>query len=163
MGVDIYTSSGILFTLEDAIDKFFKGITSAKLKKLIPEIESTLEDDEEHKANLKAISAIADLKIWFNEFANSKINDDYLQDEDKLSDIFNIILENTKFVDLPDVSFQYFTSNRYSGYDVPTETICVIFSDIGIFETKLTKKGQKLAKLIGSKNVQQTTWTVYSY
>lgn len=162
MGVDIYTSSGILFTLEDAVEKFFKGITTAKIKKLIPEIESELEDDE-NKENLKAISNIADLKIWFVEFANSKISDDYLQDEDKLVDIFNIILENSKFADLPDVSFEYFTSNRYSGYDVPTETICVIFSDIGIFETKLTKKGQKLAKLIGSKNVQQTTWTVYSY
>lgn len=162
MGVDIYTSSGILFTLEDAVDKFFKGITATKIKKLIPEIESSLEDDE-NKENLKAISNIADLKIWFIEFANSKINDDYLQDEDKLSDIFNIILENSKFIDLPDVSFEYFTSNRYSGYDVPTETICVIFSDIGIFETKLTKKGQKLAKLIGHKNVTQTTWTVYSY
>lgn len=162
MGVDIYTSSGILFTLEDAAEKFFKGITTAKIKKLIPEIESELENDE-NKENLKAISNISDLKIWFVEFANSKISDDYLQDQDKLVDIFNIILENGKFSDLPDVSFEYFTSNRYSGYDVPTETICVIFSDIGIFETKLTKKGQKLAKLIGSKNVQQTTWTVYSY
>ena len=69
MGVDIYTSSGILFTLEDAVDKFFKGITTVKIKKLIPEIESELEDDE-NKENLKAISNIADLKVWFIEFAN---------------------------------------------------------------------------------------------
>jgi hypothetical protein len=160
MGVDIYTSSGILFTLEDAISKFFKGISATKFKKLVEEISSQLEDDE--KESFAAVSNLSDLKVWFEDFANSKINDDYVESE-KLEDIFNIVLENTKFHSLPDVTFEYFTSNRYSGYDVPTETICVIFSDIGLFETKLTKKGQAIAKLIGSKNTKQTTWTVYSY
>jgi hypothetical protein len=160
MGVDIYANSGILFTLEYAISKFFKGISSAKFKKIVEEIASQLEEDE--KESFTAVSNLSDLKVWFEDFANSKINDDYLESE-KLEDIFNIVLDNTKFAALPDVSFEYFTSNRYSGYDVPTETICVIFSDIGIFETKLTKKGQAVAKLIGSKNTKQTTWTVYSY
>lgn len=164
MGVDIYTGSGILFTIDDAVSVLFKGITASKIKKLIPEIESQIEDNE--KEALKGISTLSDLAGWFCEYANSKINkeSDYIEDSDKLVEILSTIIDYTKFAGkLPDISIEYFTSNRYSGWDVPVETVCVVLNDSSIFETKLTKRGQALAKLIGSKNVKQTTWTVYSY
>lgn len=153
MGTDIYTSSGILFSLEEAVDKFFK------LKK--KDISAFVENNKTEFENLTAVKKIDDLKQWFINLANSKISEDYISDTATLERVWEQIV-STKF-QLPTVSFEYFSSNRINGYDVPTQTICVVFSDSGLFEKKLTKEGKRVARVMGIKDLQSTTWTVYSY
>lgn len=165
MGIDIYSESGILFSLDEAVSRFFKGINASNIKKIIEDVETMIDDDSEHRNSLKNIKNCESLKSWFLELANSKINKEegYVFDGEILQSLWDKIINYTKFKDLPEITFEYFTSNRFSGYDVPTETICIKFNDYGLFETKLTKKGQKLAEIMKIKNLKQTHWTVYSY
>lgn len=155
MGVDIYTNSGILFTIEEAVERFFK------LKK--KDIESFKNNfSSEKRFDLDKVKTLSDLKTWFLNFASECIvksdYDEYVNGEE-LGKVWNQIVK----LELPEVRFEYFTNNRYSGYDVPTNTICVVFDDDGLFETKMTKEGKKVAKMMGLKDLQSTEWTVYSY
>jgi hypothetical protein len=169
LGVDIYIDSGILFTLEDAVNKFFKGLN----KKSIAEIVDSCSDivkDENDLHFLKSIANTEDLKSWFigsaQKLADESEHPGYfngvLTHEEFLSLIWHRVIDKTKFTNLPQVRFKYFKSNRYSGYDVPANTICVVFDDSGLFENKMSTQGKAVAKLMGLKSIEKTTWTVYS-
>ena len=162
MGVDIYTSSGILFPIEEAVGRFFK-VKKSEIASVIEEITPQIpEEKKEFAETLKNVKTSEELGSWFCGLVNAFINDEYIGYSDDLARIFDSVLDHTKFAGLPETSLDYFTSGRYSGYDVPIETPCVIFNDNGLFETKLTKEGQAVAKKMGMK-IAQTTWTVYSY
>lgn len=153
MGTDIYTRNGIIFSIDDAVERFFK------MKK--KDIATFVENHKEEYPNLSSVKTINNLKQWFIDLANSKVSEDYIGNTETLERIWEQIV-SPKF-ELPSVSFEYFTSNRISGYDVPTQTVCLVFSDTGLFETKLTKEGKRVARAMGIKDLQSTTWTVYSY
>lgn len=165
MGVDIYIDSGILFTLEDAVNKFFKGLNKKNIAEIVDSC-SDIVKDENDLHFLKSIANIEDLKSWFigsaQKLADESEYPGYF-DEEFLSLIWNRIIDKTKFTNLPQVRFKYFKSNRYSGYDVPTNTVCVVFDDSGLFENKMSTQGKAVAKLMGLKSIEKTTWTVYSY
>lgn len=153
MGTDIYTRNGIIFSIDDAVGRFFK------MKK--KDIATFVQNHKEEYPNLSSVKTINDLKQWFIDLANSKVSEDNISSTEILERIWEQIV-SPKF-ELPSVSFEYFTSNRISGYDVPTQTVCLVFSDAGLFETKLTKEGKRVARIMGNKELQSTTWTVYSY
>jgi hypothetical protein len=162
MGVDIYADSGILFTIDDAVSRFFKGLNKKSITEIIDSCTSIITDENDLHF-LKSISNTDDLKSWFISFAQKLVDDEGCLDEDFLSIVYYRIIDKTKFKDLPAVRFKYFKSNRYSGYDVPANTICLVIDDTGLFETKMTAQGKLVAKLMGFKNIEKTTWTVYSY
>lgn len=161
MGADIYADSGVLFTIDEAVNKFFKGLNKKSIADIIESCNSIITDENELHF-LKNIANTDDLKSWFISFAQKLVDDEGQLDSDILSVIFYRVIDKTKFTDLPIARFEYFTSNRYSGYDVPTNTICLILDDAGLFETKMTTEGKLIAKLMGLKKIEKTTWTVYS-
>jgi hypothetical protein len=162
MGTDIYVGSGILFSIDDAVDLFFKGFNKKKISLLVSELKSIIENKEEHDF-INDIEDIYELKSWFVSFCQKQVNNEYVSEQSLLINIWNVIVEKTKFKNLPEISFEYFTSSRYSGYEVPIETVCVVFNDTDLFETKMSKKGEAVAKAMGLKKIEKTTWTVYSY
>lgn len=161
MGVDIYTKSGVLFTLDEAVNSFFKGLSRKSIIKIIEECLSFIDDNE--KVFIKNISGIDDLKSWFINYTINQIEDNYIQNQTTIKKIWDCVLSKTKYKNLPEIELEYFVSARYNGYDVPLDTVCVVFSDQGLFETKMTKKGIATAKLMGQRKISQTSWTIYSY
>lgn len=164
MGVDIYTRSGILFTVDEAV-RFFKGLSKEEIKSFVEANKSEFCGANGCDSELTEVKTLSDLKSWFVNLANSKVvkDDDYISDTSALERVWMELAGGR--LDLPEVSFEYFSSNRYSGYDVPTQTVCLVFNDNDLFETKPTKSGKQVAKKLGikAKDFKTTTWTVYSY
>ena len=75
--------------------------------------------------------------------------------------LFEIICENLK-IELPAFKFDYWTRSRVSGWEVPVNTPCIVFSNDGLFETKMTKEGKRLAALLGVKKIESSSWTFMS-
>lgn len=162
MGIDIYSDGGILFELDEAVNKFFKGLNKKTISEVIEDCLPILaEEDDIHF--LKSVENLDDLKSWFIGLAQKSLDDNKYLDEEFLIIVWNKIINKTKFNDLPQVRFKYFTSNRYSGYEVPIDTICLVFNDDDLFEVKMTAKGRAVAKKMGYKEIKKTSWTVYSY
>ena len=65
--------------------------------------------------------------------------------------------------DLPEWTIRIFDSSRESGYDVETNVLYIMFEPYDLFETKMTKLGEELAKTLEMKFITETTWTVHSY
>ena len=65
--------------------------------------------------------------------------------------------------DLPDWSIRIFDSSRESGYDVLTDVLYIMFEPYDLFETRMTKLGEELAKTLQMEFITETTWTVHSY
>lgn len=161
MGTDIYIKSGILFSIDEAVDLFFKGLNKKKISLLVSELKDLIENKEEHEF-INDIEDIYDLKSWFVSFCQKQVDKDYILNQDSLNSVWTAILKKTKF-NLPEINFEYFASNRYNGYEVPVETVCIVFDDTDLFETKMSKKGEAVAKIMGVKKIEKTIWTVYSY
>jgi hypothetical protein len=64
---------------------------------------------------------------------------------------------------LPECNLRSFESSRESGWDVEADVLYLMFEPYGLFETKMTKEGKKLAKVLGKESIEETTWTVHSY
>lgn len=166
MGTDIYTKNGILFTVDEAVEKFFQGLKKKDIEDFKNNFttESWQSYSGKLKTDLEKVKTLKDFKAWFLNFAEKQIvkcdYDEYING-DILEKMWNILVSER--LNLPEASFEYFTSNRYNGYDVPTKTICVAFNCHGLFERKLTKEGKRVAKIMKIKDLQPTEWTVYSY
>jgi len=65
--------------------------------------------------------------------------------------------------DLPEWTIRIFDNNRETGYDISTGVLYIMFEPYDLFETKMTKLGQELAKTLQMEFITETTWTVHSY
>tara|TARA_B100001094_G_C18056545_1_gene732785 strand:- start:508 stop:1005 length:498 start_codon:yes stop_codon:yes gene_type:complete len=65
--------------------------------------------------------------------------------------------------DLPEWTIRIFDNNRETGYDIETNILYIMFEPYDLFETKMTKLGQELAKTLEMEFITETTWTVHSY
>ena len=65
--------------------------------------------------------------------------------------------------DLPEWTIRIFNSNRENGYEIQTDVLYIMFEPHDLFETKMTKLGQELAKTLQMEFITETTWTVHSY
>ena len=97
MGVDIFSSSGILFSLEEALPRFFKGISVANVKKLKSEIEPII-DNNKYKKSIRNVNNCQDLQSWFATYAESKID----KEEGYISDVILKEVWN-KVIKLPNI------------------------------------------------------------
>ena len=174
MGVDIYTQKGVVLTVDEAAHKMIPSMKSGEIKKLLPLIESAATDalelvpDKEFSADMQArlvgLRTTTALRIWFVDLVNAFVSADegYIEHADVLADMLLTIMGPKNAKALPHFAFEYFTSGRYSGWNVPLGTPCITFDADGLFEEKMTAAGRKLSKQLGIKSLSSTTWTTYS-
>ena len=147
------SNTGVVFTVEDIASNLFGKLKKNDLAKVIEALK-----DKEFK--IEDVKDSNDLVAWVVSFANELVEDDYIQSE-KLEPVFDIIT-SALGINLPNYSFDYWNASRINGWEVPTETPCIVFTDSDLFETKMTAKGKKLAALLKMKSISQTIWTVMS-
>ena len=158
MGMDIYSNSGVVLPVSEVSGTLFGGIQD--VSKIVKALEKSWKD-EWGKIELENVKSGEELAAWFTSLADSLVRDDYL-DDSVLTEVWDVITKKSGLAKkLPHASFDYWTHSRISGWEVPTEVPCVIFHEDGLFETKPTREGRKLSKLLGQE-IQLTTWTVMS-
>lgn len=162
MGMDIYSKSGVVFTMEDISSMLFGRLKNSAVEKVTEDLRTNWNEDWGDKTCLDEVRDASSLSNWLCSFASSLVRDDYL-DETTLGQVWDVVTESTGISDqLPIASFDYWTHSRISGWEVPTDVPCIVFEESGLFETKMTKEGKNFAKLIGQKSIKSTTWTVMS-
>ena len=174
MGVDIYSQTGVVLTIDEAVMRMIPAMKTAEIKKLFCHIEAAAADalagmpDHEFVANMQrrlaCLRTTKELRAWFVDLTHAFTNgeDGHVANSDILADILLTIMGPKMATALPDFVFEYFKSGRYSGWDVPLGVPCIVFSAVGLFEEKMTAAGRKLAARLGIKSLSSTTWTVFS-
>lgn len=160
MGMDIISSSGVVVSVEEAAAAIFGKAKKDAVLKAVEDVRAKWSLAE--KFPTENVPDAASLVGWISEAASGLVDKEggYI-DSLALVDLFNVLCESLG-VDLPSYEFDYWTHSRISGWEVPIDTPCIVFSNDGLFETKMTKEGKRLAKLLGTKQIQSTTWTIMS-
>lgn len=144
MGLDVYSESGIVFRAADVLPKLFVKATKQQLENISKKaIESGFEQPKYKNGK--------DFAKWLIANAQS-------EDSETSSSILESAIEELR-LELPRAEFKTWESYRMSGGEVPAGELCVVFGYSGIFETKLTPYGQKVAKQLGQKGLSLATWT----
>lgn len=163
MGMDIYSNSGVVFPVEDAAPAIFSKAKKNQIAQAVEAIKSKWNYND--KSGLDDVKDPDALIGWVVETANkfgqvANSQDGYI-DSLALVSLFDILCDSFG-IKLPSFSFEYWTRSRISGWEVPTNTPCIVFDNDGLFETKPTKEGKKLAKMLGQESIESTTWTIMS-
>lgn len=179
MGVDIYSCSGIIASIDDMLS-FITPKNTDQVLKICQDFYNKIEvevcnTDEQYKhyaqqkleffKPLNNISketlngALCEVVKVEGEPAKYDI-DTHVQYGEELQELWELILE-THDKQMPSFTgVSAWGSARYNGYDVPLGVACFIFDDSDCFEKKLSTAGKNLKKVLGHCSV--TEWTVYS-
>lgn len=171
MGMDIYSEHGVVFTVGELCIRMFgkmkKGFVALAVEG-INEYLCTKNKDKEFDGpltTLKTIKTAPELVDWFVQFCESQVETEYgegyFSTDEHMSAIFDKLCEIAE-IDLPPATFEYWTRCRLNGYDVPIEEPCIVINDEKLFETKMTDAGKRVAKLLGLRKIESTTWTIMS-
>lgn len=160
MGMDIYSSSGVVIQVDEAVPAILRKVKKAQIPAVVEAIGSKWKFDD--KSGLDEVKNLESLVAWIVAAAEKMVDKEggYL-DSIALTDLFEVVC-GAVGIELPSFSFDYWTHSRISGWEVPTNTPCMVFSDDGLFETKMSKEGKRLAGILGRSEVESTTWTVMS-
>lgn len=161
MGMDIISSSGVVFPVADICVVLFADAKKGPLASAVANIKAEWKE-EWGELQIDKVDTGVDLAEWFSNLVSSQVKDDYLDDR-IVGTVWDLIVEGLGLQGkLPSASFDYWTHSRISGWDVPIEVPCIVFDENGLFETKMTREGKKFAKLIGEQSIKSTTWTIMS-
>ena len=160
MGMDIYSSTGVVVPLEEAAPAIFRKIKKGQIPAAVEAVHGQWKCAD--REGLDDVKDLGSLCCWLVEVANRLANKEegYI-DSLALTELFDILCAAFG-VELPPFEFDYWTRSRISGWSVPIGTPCVVFGAEGLFETKMTKEGKKLAKALGRSEIETTTWTIMS-
>lgn len=163
MGMDVSSSTGVVFEISDVVPNILESLTDAQVKSSVTRLKKKYEDNwPTKKEELDKISSGEDLSNWFLEGIVINEDDEDGFDTYAIENIWDNIMSASK-CKLPDATFHYWTSSRLSDYEVPIETRCIVFEEYGLFTTKMTAKGKKLATTLGVSEISTSTWTTLSY
>ena len=163
MGMDVSSSTGVVFEISDVVPNILESLTDAQVKSSVTRLKKKYEDNwPTKKEELDKISSGEDLSNWFLEGIVINEDDEDGFDTYAIENIWDNIMSASK-CKLPDATFHYWTSSRLSDYEVPIETPCIVFEECGLFTTKMTAKGKKLATTLGVSEIGTSTWTTLSY
>ena len=160
MGSDIYTESAVAIPFSDFLDRKElnkKSVINAIVDDLIKaSIVPTTDHMEMRKDKYHFAEGLVDLVSMI---------EGYEQDRGHNTKLLQIFCEHVgiDLDSLPECNFRSFESSRESGWDVETDVVYLMFEPHGLFETKMTKEGKKLAKVLGKESIEEITWTVHSY
>ena len=163
MGVDIFTEKALAVTVDEFVQ------LTCKLKKGRKTIAEALVHEEmctDEQAKLM-VERSGFCRDWFGQRFNENLenNEGYPENEDYLRRLVDILADGggVNLKKLPQYDIRSFESSRYSGYEVDTGVPYLMFDSSELFEQKLSKTGQAVAKQLNIKHVTETEWTVYSY
>lgn len=160
MGMDIYSNSGVVVPVSEAAGAIFRKAKKQEVLAAAEAVRNAWEVSD--KSGLEGVEDFQSLSAWVTEVAERLSNkDEGYTDSLALTSLFDIICEAVG-VELPPFEFDYWTRSRISGWEVPINTPCIVFSDRGLFEKKMTKEGKRLAGLLGARQIESSTWTVMS-
>jgi len=188
MGTDIYSSRGVIVTVDDFL-KVINGKNKSNVVSVCLSYHQTLvvdarqHPDDDWRQNLaRTFKALGDLKskMKLSEIREiiastvrvggevGKYSDCWVEENEYVHDLFNCILdacltEATPEADnLPDIQeVTAWGSNRNNGWDVPKGVACVVFDSDSCFERTLSDQGKAVKKVFG--HCDETEWTSVSY
>lgn len=160
MGSDIYTESAVAVRFEDFLNR--KEIDKKSVRNDIVDelIQNNIVSSLDH------LSMRDNKTIFINKLVNLvSMSDGYEDDREHNTTLMTIFCEHVgiDLDDLPECNLRYFENSRESGWEVEVDVLYLMFEPHGLFETKMTKEGKRLAKVLGKKSIEETTWTVHSY
>jgi hypothetical protein len=160
MGSDIYTESAVAVRFDDFLDR--KEIDKKSVRNDIVDelIKNKIVSATDH------LSMRDNKTVFINKLVNLvSMNDGYEDDREHNTTLLTIFCEHVgiDLDDLPECNLRYFDNLRESGWDVEADVVYLMFEPYGLFETRMTTEGKKLAKVLGKKSIEETTWTVHSY
>lgn len=165
MGSDIFTESAVAVEVVD-----FLRQPPIKKKPVRTDIANTLFkhdyiDEEARDTMIKNRDGFIDTFIATLSMDESEYSSGYENDKEHNEFMIRTFCQYTGIDadDLPDWNLRIFDSNRESGYDIMTGVLYIMFDSFGLFETRMTKLGEELAKTLNAESIYETTWTVHSY
>lgn len=171
MGMDIYSEHGVVLEVSEMCYRLFGKIKKKSLKLVCEALAKYLENNNNDKQFLGPLTTLPTVKTgkefadWFAKFCESQLEEDYGESyfatEEHMSKLWNITLE-TLGVNFPAVTFHYWTRSRLNGWEVPIDTPCIVIDDTDLFETRMTAEGKRVAKMLGTNEINSTTWTIMS-
>ena len=162
MGSDIYTESAVAVRFSDFLDR--KELDKKSLRNAI--VDDLIKNDLVVEGLVEKLPMRDSKNVFINKFVDLiSMDEGYEDDRERNTQILKIFCENVgiDLDNLPECNFRSFESSRESGWDVETDVVYLMFEPHGLFETKMTKEGKKLAKVLGKESVEEITWTVHSY
>jgi len=162
MGSDIYTESAVAVRFSDFLDR--KELDKKSLRNAI--VDDLIKNDLVVEGLVEKLPMRDSKSVFINKFLDLiSMIEGYEQDREHNTKLLTIFCEHVgiDLDNLPECNFRSFYNLRESGFDVEADVIYLMFEIYGLFETKMTKEGKKLAKVLGQKSIEETTWTVHSY
>lgn len=164
MGSDIFSESAVAVRLEDFFDKpaVKKKSVREAIAKDLHEVESVDDTQLKEMSKNKGEFISTLLSVIEEELCDES---GYGLCEEANSFVIETFCEHTG-VDLrglPDFSVRAFRNCRESGYEVEIGVPYIMFDPNGLFVTKLSEDGDKVAEILGLDDLTETTWTVHSY
>jgi len=182
MGIDIYSSKGIIFTVEEflkivngknksdvvgACHTFHQGLVDEANANPDSEWRSQLVESYKSLSTLKNTMKISEIReivasVVTVQGEPSKYGSCYVDDGEFVLELFDLILDACpESKDLPPIQeIEAWGSGRYNGWDVPKGVACVVFDSECCFKKTLSKHGKALEKMLGHCN--ETEWTEHS-
>ena len=164
MGSDIYTESAVAVRFDDFLNSR-KELNKKSLRNAI--VDDLIKNDLLVEGLVEKLPMRDSKSVFINKFVDliSMSEEGYENDRKHNTELLTIFCEHVgvDLDDLPECNFRFFESSRESGWDVEADVIYLMFEPYGLFETKMTKEGKKLAKVLGKESIEETTWTVHSY
>ena len=165
MGSDIFTESAVAIEVVDFLRR--NEIKKKGNRQLIANVlyQEKYIDEEALAAMTKNRDGFIETFIAELSMDTSEYSSGYESDRERNEFMIRTFCQHTGIDPdkLPDWSLRIFDSNRESGYDIMTDTLYIMFESFGLFQTVMTDEGKELAETLGTKHIQETTWTVHSY
>lgn len=188
MGVDVYSGSGVICEVDQAV-KFINGKNKSAVIKicaefyneLVAESEKNPEDqwrkdtlkffnplkkfvDGEHQGRIGDIQEIVASVVTVSGEPSKYDLDTHVNYSEEVADLFQKIIAS--YSEAMDVDVPYLEevtawgSSRYNGWDVPKGVACFVFQESDCYTKALSEEGKALKKVIG--HCDLTEWTEYS-
>lgn len=162
MGSDIYTESAVAVRLQDFLDR--KELDKKSLRNAI--VDDLIKNDLVVEGLVEKLPMRDSKNVFINKFVDLiSMDEGYENDRERNTKLLTIFCEHVgiDLDNLPECNFRSFDNLREAGWDVEADVVYLMFESYGLFETKMTKEGKRLAKILGKESITETTWTVHSY
>jgi hypothetical protein len=165
MGSDIYTESAVAVEMVDFLRR--NEIKKKANRQLVANVlyQEKYIDEEALASMTKNRDGFIETFISELSMEEGEYSSGYENDRERNEFMIRTFCQHTGIDadDLPEWTIRIFDNNRETGYDISTDVLYIMFAPYDLFETKMTKLGQELAKTLQMDHITETTWTVHSY
>jgi hypothetical protein len=163
MGTDVWTESGIIKTTE-AMCGLITEKNTFSLIAVSKRYVNSLKKEEDRKI-LEPICKLTSLSDRYDFVDALKLimsnKENWSEFDGFIYTLWNKIVKkaNPKLPKIGEI--KVFDNPRESGWNVPIDEPCFVFSDSGMYKKVLTNKGKNFKKHLG--DCEETNWSVMSY